>query len=130
METGTNNPNSRIQHLGFLIVFAIGLLLASLFACQSFCKTRPCVDTAIDSRINPNFASAASLARLPGVGVSIAGSIVEYRNDFALEGKNRRAFENPQDLDRVYGIGPAKIKSIEKFLTFDKKDNYGPMGNK
>jgi competence ComEA-like helix-hairpin-helix protein len=49
--------------------------------------------------IDPNTATASELARLPGVGPSLAGRIIEERE--------RSPFVNVEDLTRVHGIGPS-----------------------
>jgi competence protein ComEA len=60
-------------------------------------------------RIDPNRASAAQLARIPGVGMRLAKEIVADRD-------LRGVFGSAADLSRVAGIGPATIRRLEPFL--------------
>lgn len=64
--------------------------------------------------INPNTDPAASLVRLPGIGMSRAMAILEYRQS---QGQNGIAFQTPQDLDAVAGLGPKTIEKMEKWLS-------------
>ena len=71
-------------------------------------------------KINPNSASWASLARLPGIGPARARAVVEYRQQHAQTHPGQtRAFTSCEDLQRIKGIGPATIQQIKDFLVFD-----------
>ena len=59
--------------------------------------------------IDPNRADAATLGRLPGVGPVLAHRILEDR---ARNG----AYQAPEDLLRVKGIGNAILERIRPFL--------------
>jgi competence ComEA-like helix-hairpin-helix protein len=71
--------------------------------------------SAATERINPNTASAGSLQRLPGIGLARAESIIAYRQ---MHGPV--AFRSPEDLDNIWGIGPAIVRNIAKDLAFDQ----------
>jgi len=71
--------------------------------------------SAATERINPNTASAGSLQRLPGIGKARAESIIAYRQ---MHGPV--AFRCPEDLDNIWGIGPATVRNIAKDLAFDR----------
>ncbi|TFH37116.1 MAG: ComEA family DNA-binding protein [Anaerolineales bacterium] len=60
---------------------------------------------AADELIDINQATAAELEQLPGIGPSLAQSIVEYRLAHGL-------FLGIDDLLNVSGIGPAKLEQI------------------
>ena len=62
--------------------------------------------------VDVNQADASELERLPGIGASLAGRIVAER-------RQRGRFTGPGDLLRVRGIGPATVKRIEMFVSFD-----------
>jgi competence ComEA-like helix-hairpin-helix protein len=61
-------------------------------------------------RVNINTASAAELARLPGIGPALATRIVQYRAE------NGR-FDSRLDLALVNGVGPAKVRAILDRIT-------------
>jgi competence ComEA-like helix-hairpin-helix protein len=66
---------------------------------------------ATGERIDADSASAADLARLPRVGLGLAKRIVADREAHG-------AFGGLAELDRVAGIGPGLLRTLEPFLTF------------
>jgi competence protein ComEA len=60
--------------------------------------------------IDLNVATAAQLETLPGVGPSTANAIVDDRD-------RNGPFASVDDLDRVAGIGPAKLAAIRDLVT-------------
>ena len=78
-----------------------------------------------DERIDVNSASAAELDRLPGVGAALAQRIVAER-------ERGGAFDSPDDMRAVSGIGPAKLARIAENLTFGpapglaRREHAGP----
>ncbi len=63
-------------------------------------------------KIPVNGADTELLAVVPGIGPELAGRIVEDRNRFGR-------FENPEDLQRVRGIGPRRADQFGSYLSFD-----------
>lgn len=59
--------------------------------------------------ININTANETELEELPGIGASIAGRIIEYRN------KNGK-FKNIEDIKNVTGIGDSKFEKIKESI--------------
>jgi len=59
--------------------------------------------------IDINTAGIAELTELPGIGESIAGRIVEYRD------KNKR-FVNINEIMKVKGIGKKKFEKLKKYI--------------
>jgi len=59
--------------------------------------------------VNVNTASAAELERLPGIGPSLAGRIVEHRT------KNG-AFKKAEDLMLVRGIGEKSFERLRPYV--------------
>ena len=62
--------------------------------------------------VHVNTADATELERLPGVGPSLAQQIIDYRT------KNG-PFKSMADLDKVSGIGPAKLAEWDGLIAFD-----------
>jgi len=60
-------------------------------------------------RIDPNFADAIELRRLPGVGPAKAAAIVSDRRD-------NGPFRSLDDLERVRGLGRATVESLSPHL--------------
>jgi competence ComEA-like helix-hairpin-helix protein len=75
----------------------------------------------IEYRINPNEASAASLMRLPAIGLSKANAIIEFRKQFEQNNPGNLAFKDCNDLDKVKGIGPATVSNMCEYFKFDRK---------
>jgi len=73
----------------------------------------------LDDKINPNDASAASLARLPNIGLVRAEAIVAYREKFGEKDSKSRPFRDCNDLQKVKSIGPKTIQNISEWLKFD-----------
>jgi competence protein ComEA len=65
-------------------------------------------DNPISPKINLNTASASDLETLPGIGPSIAGKIIEFRQ---INGP----FETLDDLLAISGIGPSKLDEIRDY---------------
>jgi competence ComEA-like helix-hairpin-helix protein len=124
MMSGT--PNSRggqaadvVEAVGFVcltcLCVAAGFALA-LNSADASASHRP---LRIDDSVNPNDASAASLARLPNVGPSRARQIVSYRGQWSGRGSQAPAFRRAEDLREITGIGPATIEAVRPWLSFD-----------
>jgi len=102
----------------FVMAVLFGALLSVGFAASTCSKFRQVCEIELESRINPNNAPIASLVRLPGVGIGRAGAITAYRENFSSCQPNRQAFQNPDDLQQVKGIGPKTVQNISKWLKF------------
>lgn len=72
----------------------------------------------VAGRIDPNVASEAELAALPGIGPALAARIVEARALLRAADPSRPAFAEAQDLTKVRGIGPAVMSKVEPYLVF------------
>lgn len=101
-----------MQHIK--VAFLTGILLCWLFTVPlMLSQHRKHGDTSVvnvSSKIDPNNAGLHSLARLPGIGPSLANAIIEYRQ--------KAPFENVDDLLDVKGIGPKKLIAIKPYLSF------------
>jgi len=75
-------------------------------------------------KINPNTASWASLARLPGIGPGKAKAIIKFREEYKQSnGRSAIAFQTDNDLCKVKGIGGLTVEKIKEYLV------YGTMGD-
>jgi hypothetical protein len=64
-----------------------------------------------DLPIDPNRADAVTLETLPNIGPARARAIIEERG--------RRPFTSPDDLQRVRGLGPARVAALLPFLAIE-----------
>jgi len=103
----------------FIIVVSAAVLLSIGFAASSFSECRQSYGMELDSLINPNNTPAASLVRLPGIGMQRARAIVAYRESFVADETSNQPFETINDLKKVRGIGPKTIQDIGKWLKFE-----------
>ena len=65
----------------------------------------------LEGTININTATATQLELLPGIGPSIAGRIVKYRE--------RRSFKQIKNLQRVKGIGSKTYRKAKPYLSVE-----------
>jgi hypothetical protein len=107
-----------VQSLGFAAGLGLAVFLALGFAGQAFRNRGPDGARCEPERINPNDAPPASLMRLPGVGLTRARAIVEYRDRSAAQPPGRPAFADGQDIQQVRGFGPATVEEILPWLQF------------
>ena len=107
-----------IQSFAFVIAVIICLLVVIYCTIPCFEEFTHHENIELDSRINPNTAPAASLIRLPGIGISRANAIVTYRNNISSDNAVS-VFENSNDLQKVKGIGPKTVKNINEHLKFE-----------
>lgn len=109
----------RIQSFAFVISVGICTVFSVGFVVSSFVILRQPRQIQLDDTINPNDAPAASLMRLPSIGLSRAEAIVAYRNDVAKKGGDNRVFRDSNDLQKVRGIGPTTVQNIGRWLKFE-----------
>ena len=70
--------------------------------------------------IDPNTATWAELAQLPGIGESIAKAIAAYREAFLRRsGSTGVVFRTPADLEPVPGVGGKMIERMVPWLRFE-----------
>ena len=102
--------------------FVISVCAAACFSLgfvSEFVRSGQACEVELESRINPNDAPIASLVRLPGIGVSRAGAIVAYRENFGGKNGGNPAFRSSNDLQKVKGIGPKTVQNISEWLKFE-----------
>jgi competence ComEA-like helix-hairpin-helix protein len=115
----TEVKQKRIQSFAFVIAASGCVLLSIGFAASSLLTSGQSYDIALDQKINPNTAHIASLVRLPGIGIGRARAIAAYRMDFSNESDRMPVFQNPNDLQKVKGIGPKTVENIGEWLKFE-----------
>ena len=115
-ETG----QKRIQSFAFVISVCVAVCFSLGFVSEFVGGGQAC-KIELESRINPNDASIASLLRLPGVGVGRAGAIVAYRENFSGKDGESPAFRGCNDLQKVRGIGPKTVQKISEWLKFEEE---------
>jgi competence protein ComEA len=118
-ETGNNRGQEAVQSLGFLVGLCACVVAAMLFAGAALHRVVGFPRSPSIARINPNNASASSLARLPGVGATRARAIVDFRDDVRTRKGRCEAFRCAEDLAQVKGIGPATVETMRPWLQFD-----------
>jgi competence protein ComEA len=94
-----------------LLVLALGLLGWHVLAAQRW-MARPTTaeaEAAPAFRVDLNRADRAELLQLPGVGDSLAGRILEYR-------QANGGFRSVEDLRHVRGVGPAVLERLRPYI--------------
>lgn len=105
---------NKIQAFAFCLALSAAVFVFICFAVSSVGKFEQPGDIRMESRVNPNYAPQASLARLPGIGKGRAEAIAAYRENFGVD----EAFKNCDDLRKVKGIGPKTAANICEWLKF------------
>ncbi|MFA6408221.1 MAG: helix-hairpin-helix domain-containing protein [Candidatus Paceibacterota bacterium] len=93
---------------------AVGLIALIILSCPVFVHA--------DALININTADATLLDTLPGIGLTYATRIVDYRNAHG-------PFAKIEDIQNVSGIGPSTYAKIESLITVGDVDVSDPESN-
>jgi competence ComEA-like helix-hairpin-helix protein len=112
----TDSSQNKVQSFAFCLALSGAVFGAFLVAVLGVGKCGPQGEIRIESRINPNCASRASLRRLPGIGAGRAEAIVAYREEFL---DKEHPFKGCDDLQKVRGIGPKTAADICEWLKFE-----------
>ncbi|MCM8778292.1 MAG: helix-hairpin-helix domain-containing protein [Candidatus Omnitrophica bacterium] len=94
----------------FISLF-VGILISRYFKTHYFSKEPSLTEEDIP-HININSADFSQLMAIPGIGPSLAEAILEYR-------KRNGAFKNIEQLLKIKGIGPHKLKKISQFIVIE-----------
>jgi DNA uptake protein ComE-like DNA-binding protein len=87
----------------------------------------PAKASELADRIDPNVATADELAALPLIGERRASDIISYRQRYVVDHPGRIAFEKPEDLLAIRGIGASILAQIRPYLIFPKdRPTTGP----
>ncbi|MBW7991204.1 MAG: hypothetical protein FVQ84_14470 [Planctomycetes bacterium] len=107
-----------IQSFAFVLSVCSAFCFSLGFVSE-FVGTGQSCEIELESRVNPNYAPIESLVRLPGIGVSRAGAIVEYREKFGDADGGNPVFQSSNDLQKIRGIGPKTVQNIGEWLKFE-----------
>ena len=116
----TEARQKRIQSFAFVISVCVAVCFSWGFI-TDLSRSGQQDTVELSEKLNPNYAPTASLVRLPGIGISRAKAIVAYRQEFSRKNETEPAFQNSDDLQKVKGIGPKTVKSINQWLKFEQK---------
>jgi len=111
--SGSKESEINVGSLGVAVVLC--LLLCGFFAANYFLDSGESVRAEAIGKINPNTADAASLSRLPSIGIITAEAIVAYREKAGSD----VVFKSSDDLQKVKGIGPKTVEKIKEWLIFE-----------
>jgi hypothetical protein len=107
-----------IALLGCLLVYLVIRLILNPLYVSNPQPARPPRYADLADKIDPNTADWQTLAALPALGEKRAKTIVEYRDAFTKEHPDHLAFEEPEDLLLVRGIGPSMLATLKPYLLF------------
>jgi competence protein ComEA len=116
--SGRDPTADMVRSVGFAAVMCICAVAGFGLAMKAASPSASPATLEIESTVNPNDASSASLARLPGIGQVRARAIVSYRRQ--LSQQDRPVFQGSEDLRAIPGIGPATAEAIRPWLSFDR----------
>ncbi len=93
------------------IAASVGVYLGKNYQYEHY-AIEPKSDRIKTYKINLNLATEHDYGNLPGIGPKLAAEIIRDR-------KANGRFNSVEDINRVKGIGDAKFKKIEPFLTLE-----------
>lgn len=108
-----------VRSYAFVICIITALFISAAMALSHINAKRQLCGIELNEKVNPNSAPAASMARLPGIGVAKALAIENYRRSSAADSAEGAAFKDAKSLQRVKGIGPKTVMELGPWLTFE-----------
>ena len=107
--------STRVISLAFIIMIIGAGVFAFIFSIDKLPLFSDQGSIDIENKINPNTATAASLARLPNIGSTRANAIILYRENSGSE----HPFNDAKDLKNVEGIGETIAQQLSEYLVFE-----------
>ncbi len=104
------------QLSAFVTAAAVGSVFSIMLVVPYFISSGSTCNIVLNSRINPNTATTASLERLPNIGPKRAQAVVAYRQTVDSD---RPAFESSPDMEKIKGIGTKTSLKIRPWLCFE-----------
>lgn len=111
------------QAHGFVAAMIICVLFSMFFTAIYFFRVFEQAEVSLKNRINPNYASPASLVRLDNIGYVRAEAIVGYRQQQSGFYQDGVVFKRAGDLQKIKGIGPKTVETIEGWLDFEPAES-------
>lgn len=111
-----------IALLGCLLIYLVVRQLLNPVYVSDPQPTRPPRYEDLADQIDPNTTDWQSLAALPGLGEKRAKTIISYREAFVAKNPGHLAFDEPEDLLLVRGIGPSMLATLRPYLLFPEKE--------
>lgn len=117
----TELRQNRIQSCAFVFSACTAFVFSCVFVSNfiGFGTAKSQDNIRLVDRINPNNASVASMARLPGIGIAKAEAIVTYRKKSRETNGESQPFQCIDDLQKVNGIGPKTVQNISDWLKLE-----------
>ena len=114
----------KIQLFAFVTAVLISACLSVCFAGSKLNQLFIAADCSkyeikLDDKLNPNYATAENMARLPGIGLVRAEAIIAHRENFNDKNGNGPVFQSCYDLQQIDGLGPKITKNINRWLKFE-----------
>ena len=107
--------SDKVDTSTFLVIIFICFLFSAGFVIFGGCLFDSTASIELDGKIKINEASAVSMMRLPGVGISKAESIILYRQNCGRQ----KTFKSCEDLTRIHGIGVKTADGVKKYISFE-----------
>jgi DNA uptake protein ComE-like DNA-binding protein len=103
---------------GGIVAFAMGRYAFNRTYISDPQPLHPLKENELADKIDPNTADAASLAVLPLIGEKRAEEIIAFRERYTASHHGKPAFQEPNDLLQIRGIGVTTVEQLTPYLIF------------
>ena len=115
----TETERGKIQVCGFVVAIVLCVFFSITFVGLYVANSIGQCEVVLEDKINPNYACAASLVRLPNIGPARAAAMVAYREKLGVSCPDEIVFKDVQALREIKGIGPKTCEGIGPLLKFE-----------